>query len=273
MIYGELMTNTELSTHTTLTTLSKQTNGVTLLGLNAPPLNPLSTAMQQELLAVLESLETCQETRAVVIHGHGKAFSAGAEISELPDLADPDKCRARVELAHQVAHRLVALPHPTIAAIDGAAVGGGAELALACDFRVMSSAGKIGLPEVNLGLIPGAGGTQLLVRAVGYAAAAELIFSGDIIDSERALSLGLIQRAVDNGTALEEAERWAEQLAAKPHQAVLQAKRAMLAAGQIGGYDVELDAFVAVTGSPDGQEGIEAFLQKRQPVFQHQSSN
>jgi enoyl-CoA hydratase len=245
-------------------------DGVAVLVVDNPPMNALSFALQAELDEALAQLEQRDDVRVVVVAGaNEKVFSAGAEITELDALRDPAEAARIVERLHRIFGRLEHLPQPTIAAIDGAAVGGGTELALACTFRIAGSSVKLGLPEVRLGLIPGGGGTQRLPRLVGVAAALEIILGGRTLGADEAVSVGLIHRVVDSGAARAAALEYASVLAAQPRVALQAAKRAVLAQGTEHGFATELNAFVAAASSDDMAEGVDAFLGKRPPRFTH----
>jgi enoyl-CoA hydratase len=246
-------------------------DGVGVVEIANPPMNALSRAVAEGLTRVLDELEggARPDVRALVVVGEGRAFSAGAEIAELADLADPERADAQVRRMHALFARLEALGLPTIAALDGPAVGGGLELALACDLRVAVARARLGLPEVTLGLIAGAGGTQRLPAVIGPAAARELVLTGRLVGAVEARALGLVHRVVDDGTARDAAIAWAAELAALPARALAAAKVALAAAGTDGGYDVEREAFGTAARTADAAEGIAAFLEKRPATFTH----
>ncbi|MDP1794248.1 MAG: enoyl-CoA hydratase-related protein [Acidimicrobiales bacterium] len=247
-----------------------EADGTALLLIDNPPMNALSFALQAELDDMLGELERRNDVRAVVVAGaDDRVFSAGAEITELDRLRDPDEAARIVARLHRIFARLEHLPQPTVAAIEGAAVGGGTELALACTFRVAGATARLGLPEVRLGLIPGGGGTQRLARLVGLAAALDLILGGRTLGAEDARAAGLVHRVADAGGARAAALEMAASLAALPRVAVQAAKRAVLAQGTDDGYAAELVAFVAAASSADMPEGVDAFLAKRLPRFTH----
>lgn len=245
-------------------------DGVAVVVLDNPPMNALSFAAQTQLDEVLGELERSADVRAVVVTGAtARAFSAGAEISELPLLREPGQAERVVARLHAIFDRLERLPQPTIAAIDGAAVGGGAELALACTFRVAGEKARFGLPEVSLGVIPGGGGTQRLPGVVGRARALDLVLNARVIGADEAHALGLVHRLAPAGEARSAAASWAAELAARPRTAVQAAKRALLAAGRPDGFEVERSSFAEAAVSEDMREGVSAFLDKRTPVFRH----
>lgn len=245
---------------------------VTTIRLNNPPLNLVSKEVTEALGAALTRIERDDVVRAVVLVGTGaRAFSAGSDVKEFPSL------RGRVgegKLIEENAayNQLAALPFPTVAAIEGNALGGGLELALCCDLRVASQTARLGLPEVRLGVMPGSGGTQRLPRLIGLARAKELILLGDIIDADTALSFGLVNRVVPRGQAEAAAMELAETLASRGPVAVREAKSVLdatldgsLAAGQAG----ELEASERVFSSEDMLEGAAAFIGKRPAVFKN----
>lgn len=245
---------------------------VTTIRLNNPPLNLVSKEVTEALGAALTRIERDDVVRAVVLVGTGaRAFSAGSDVKEFPSL------RGRVgegKLIEENAayNQLAALPFPTVAAIEGNALGGGLELALCCDLRVASLTARLGLPEVRLGVMPGSGGTQRLPRLIGLARAKELILLGDIIDADTALSFGLVNRVVPQGQAEAAARELAETLASRGPVAVREAKSVLdatldgsLAAGQAG----ELEASERVFSSEDMLEGAAAFIEKRPAVFKN----
>jgi enoyl-CoA hydratase len=252
-----------------LVRLDDVTDGVATIVLDNPPMNALSFAAQEQLDEILRDVEQRDDVRAVVVTGAGRVFSAGAEIGELEDLRRPGESRRIVARLHAILDRLEHLPQPSIAAIDGAAVGGGTELALACTFRVAGQSAKLGLPEVGLGVVPGGGGPQRLPALVGAAVALELILTGRLVAADEARDIGLVHRVVEKRGARAAASAWARELAARPKVAVQAAKRAVLAAGTDDGYAAEVDAFAAVAASADMLEGVNAFLEKRPPAFSH----
>lgn len=183
--------------------------GIALVTLKRPEaLNALSQSLLEELAEIPELVQQDPEVRAVIFTGEGKAFAAGADLKEIAAIKDPFMGREYALFGQRVFAEIAALPVPTIAAINGYALGGGLELALACDLRVAAKTAKLGLPEVGLGLIPGFGGTQRLPRLIGRGRALDLIFTGRHVDAEEALFLGLVNRVAED--ALEEAKKLAQ---------------------------------------------------------------
>jgi enoyl-CoA hydratase len=205
-----------------------------------------------------------------VITGAGeKAFSAGADIAAMAAMSPADG-HAYSRLGHDVLARLESLPVPVIAALNGVALGGGLELALACDLIVAAEKARLGQPEINLGLIPGFGGSQRLVRRIGQTRARELIYLGQALGAEEALRLGLVNRVFPAERLAEEASRLAAELASKAPLALAQAKRATAVAADADletGCRYEVEAFGVTFASDDRVEGLTAFLAKRPPVW------
>ena len=244
---------------------------ITTIRLVNPPLNLISTEVTAAMQTALARVEADPEVRAVVLCGSGdRAFCAGSDVKEFPSL------RGRVGEGKLITEnamydRLAALPVPTIAAIEGNALGGGLELALCCDLRVASATALLGMPEVRLGVIPGSGGTQRLPRLIGLARAKELILLGEMIDADTALGFGLVNRVVPSGDAEKAARDLAGSLTQRGPVAVREAKRLMdstinspIAEGQAA----ELAASERVFASDDMLEGANAFFEKRHPEFE-----
>jgi enoyl-CoA hydratase/carnithine racemase len=244
-----------------LVTLEPRDEGVVVVRLNRPPLNPLSGALLARLAEVARSLATDSALHAVVLAGSEKAFAAGADIEELAGGAD---ARAVCERFRAAFDAVAAIPRPVIAAIRGFALGGGLELALACDLRVAATTARLGQPEIQLGIIPGAGGTQRLPRLVGPARAKELIWSGRHVRADEALAIGLVDRVVDAEAVEDDALEWASSFAAGPVVAMALAKRAIdagLDGSLAAGLDAEADAFVEVFVTDDAAVGLRSFLE------------
>ncbi len=245
--------------------------GVGIATFNRPKaLNALDTRTVRELGELLSSVEADASLRALVLTGGGeKAFVAGADIAEMSALS-PLEGRRFAEAGQRTFERLEALPIPTIAAVNGFALGGGCELAMACDLVYASERAKFGQPEVNLGIIPAFGGTQRLQRRVGTARALEMILTGDMADAATAKAWGLALDVLPPEKLLDHALAQARKIAAKGPAAVAAAKRILrataappLAAGQV----MEAEAFGLLFGTEDGREGLAAFVAKRPPQF------
>jgi enoyl-CoA hydratase/carnithine racemase len=245
---------------------------VALLELVNPPLNLVTKELLAELGEALAALEAADpgDVRAVVVTGRGeRAFSAGSHVGEFEHQRGPGG-RARLALEETTVARLAALPMPTIAAIEGNALGGGLEIALACDLRVASENAKLGLPEVRLAVTPGAGGTQRLPRVVGLAKAKELILTGAVIDAAQAERIGLVNRVVPAGEAVSTARGIGDEIALRGPLAVREAKRLLDASTDTTleeGLALELEASVRVFATDDVAEGASSFLEKRQPTY------
>jgi enoyl-CoA hydratase len=226
-------------------------------------LNALDVATLTELRDRLRELADDASARVVVLTGAGeKAFVAGADIKYMSSL-EPEQAKGWGALGHEAANLLETMPKPTIAAINGFALGGGCELALACDLRFASSRAKLGQPEINLGIVPGWGGTQRLARVCGIGVAKDLIYTGRTVDAEEALRIGLVNAIADPvlGHALEAAHA----LAAKSPVALALAKRLVNMAPDA--LDREAEEFGDLFASEDAKEGLAAFVEKRVPRF------
>jgi enoyl-CoA hydratase len=231
-------------------------------------LNALDVETLTELRDALQEVAANDDARAVVLTGAGeKAFVAGADIKYMSGL-DVEQAKAWGALGHEAGRLLETMPKPTIAAVNGFALGGGCELALACDLRYASSGAKLGQPEVNLGIIPGWGGTQRLARVCGLGIAKELIFTGRTVDADEALRIGLVNGVHD--PVLDKALEVAVLLASKSPVALRLMKA--LANRALGGdheanLEAEAEMFGELFSSDDAKEGMTAFVEKREPVF------
>jgi enoyl-CoA hydratase len=236
-----------------------------------PPLNLVTRELTEQLHATLTTLAAADGVRAVVVTGSGdRAFCAGSDIHEFEGLRGR-AAEGKLLLEKLVYRQLAELPMPTIAAIEGDALGGGLELALCCDLRVASSRARLGLPEVRLAVIPGSGGTQRLPRLVGPAWAKDLILTGRLLDADEALRIGLVNRVVPTGEARAAADAIAADIAARGPLAVREAKRLIDDAADRDldtGLAAELDASERIYGSDDMVEGARAFFAKREPRYQ-----
>jgi enoyl-CoA hydratase/carnithine racemase len=245
---------------------------VTHLELVNPPLNLVTRELLDDLEAALATLAAADpgDVRAVVVTGSGeRSFSAGSHVGEFEAQRGPAG-RARFELEERVMRQLAQLPMPTIAAIEGNALGGGLEIALCCDLRIASERAKLGMPEVRLAVTPGSGGTQRLPRIVGPARAKELILTGRVIDAEEAARIGLITEVVPAGQARVRADEVAGEIAARGPLAVREAKALIDAAWDLAidaGMTAEIDASERVFASEDLLEGVAAFFAKRDPEY------
>jgi enoyl-CoA hydratase len=243
--------------------------GIALVTLRRPEaLNALSQDLLRELAEVAEVIAQDPEARVAIFTGEGKAFAAGADLKEIAAIKDPFMAREYALLGQQVFSEIAALPIPTIAAINGYALGGGLELALACDLRVAATGARLGLPEVGLGLIPGFGGTQRLPRLIGRGRALDLIFTGRHVTAEEALSMGLVNRVGED--ALEEARKLAEKILKNAPIALALAKESVVRGEGLDlaeALEIEADLFGYAAATEDMKEGVRAFLEKRPPNF------
>jgi enoyl-CoA hydratase len=236
----------------------RREDGVELVTLQRPPMNALSAELLAELAGIAEGLAKDPDLKAVVVTGSDRVFAAGADIGQL--LGDsgllPNFRRAFDALA--------AVPRPVIAAISGYALGGGLELALACDLRVASETARLGVPEIDLGLFPAAGGTQRMARLIGPARTKELIWSGRHVRPDEALAIGLVDKVVPAGTALSAALEWAGRLARGAVVAMGLAKRAVdggLDGPLAAGLDLEAEMAAEVLRTEDAAIGVKSFLE------------
>lgn len=235
---------------------------VAIVQIDRPKVNALNVQVIDELHAACDELEGDRAVRAAVVYGGERTFSAGADLEEMAE-GSPDDVRKRVGRLQDVCNRIEALPFVTIAALTGYALGGGCEIAMACDFRIAVPSAKLGQPEIVVGLIPGAGGTQRLPRLVGAARAKWMIFTGEFVDATKAYGWGLVDEIAETdalGVALERAARYAE----GPTLSLAAAKRAINHAVRSDGYDLELDEFVTLFDTRDTRHGLESF-QKEGP--------
>ena len=232
-------------------------------------LNALNGDLLAELAWALDVAEADVRVGAVILAGAGRAFVAGADIGEIADVEDAFTGREHALAGQALMNAVAAMPLPTIAAIHGFALGGGLELALACDLRVAGPDAKLGLPEVGLGLIPGYGGTQRLPRLIGRGRALDLIFTARHVDAEEALALGLVNRVADDPRAA--ARELAEQILRNGPVALGLAKEAVdrgLDVSLDEGLEIEADLFGLTLTTDDKREGTSAFLEKRRPEFE-----
>jgi enoyl-CoA hydratase len=236
--------------------------------LNRPEqLNALSGGLMDELVGALQELDEDEAIRCIVLGGSERAFAAGADISELAEgTAVSMYLDRRIDRWDAIRN----LRTPLVAAVSGYCLGGGCELAMACDLIVASESARFGQPEINLGVLPGAGGTQRLTRAVGKAVAMDMILTGRMITAEEAHALGLVARVVVKEAWLDEAKRAAREIAAKGPVSVRLAKEAIdksFDAPLSVGLEFERRAFYLARASEDAEEGLKAFLEKRKPEF------
>jgi enoyl-CoA hydratase len=250
--------------------LTEVANRVAVLTINRPDKrNALNRAVRREFLGALDAVRTEDAVRAVIVTGAGdKAFIAGADIGEFEGRTPVDQFRVMREPS--VFEAVDAFPKPVIAAINGFCLGGGCELAMACDIRIAADGAKLGQPEVSLGILPGGGGTQRLPRLVGLGAAFRLLYTGDLIDAAEALRIGLVDQVVPAPDLMREARALAERIAAKSPVALRLIKEAVRASTRMPldeGLRHETTLFALAFASEDKAEGVAAFLGKRSPEF------
>jgi len=244
-------------------------DGIGTIRLDRPPMNAFNAALQEELREVATEAAHHDGVRAVVVYGGEKAFAAGADIKEMAKMSYVDMS-ARAPAISSAFDAVARIPKPVVAAITGYALGGGCELALACDWRVAAEDAKVGQPEILLGIIPGAAGTQRLPRLIGPARAKDLIFSGRHVEAGEALAIGLVDKVVPAGEVYSAAVELVRPYVAGPTHALRAAKLAI-----DGGLDLDLASgrawetqlFAALFATQDAREGMSAFVEKRKPDF------
>lgn len=248
--------------------LDAPTSGVQLIRLNRPQArNALTSALLEELATALEVIAADDSIGAVVITGGDKVFAAGADLKEMAAL---DAVGVLNDSRPAIWRRIYQFPKPLIAAVNGFALGGGCELAMHADIIIAGETAQFGQPEINLGIIPGAGGTQRLIRAVGKSLAMKLVLSGEFIDAAEAKQAGLVAEVTVPEVTIERALKLAKTIAKKPPLAVKQAKEVLLKAFETdleAGLLYERKAFTVLAATEDRNEGINAFLEKRKPHY------
>lgn len=243
---------------------------IAYLAIQSPPANALSNELLNDLEEKLNEVEENDSIKAVIIRGEGRFFSAGADINGFTQLQNGAEAEQMAKDGQALFERIEKFPVPVIAAIHGAALGGGLELAMACHIRIVTETAKLGLPELNLGLIPGFAGTQRLPQLVGNAKAYEMILTGEPITGVEAVNIGLANQVVKDDELLAAAENLAKKIAAKSKPSIQKimelvpyAKYASFSAGVVA----EAEAFGDVFETEDAKEGVQAFLEKRKPNF------
>lgn len=239
-------------------------DGVGTLRLDRPPMNALDVATQDRLKGLAEEITRREDVRAVVIHGGEKVFAAGADIKEM-QVMDHAAMIARSRALQDSFTAVARIPKPVVAAVTGYALGGGCELALCADFRIAGENAKLGQPEILLGLIPGAGGTQRLSRLIGPSKAKDLIFTGRQVKADEALALGLVDRVVPAAEVYEQAHAWAARLAKGPAIALRAAKEAIdtgLETDIETGLAVERNWFAGLFATEDRERGMRSFVEE-----------
>lgn len=233
-------------------------------------MNALNTQVLDELHAVFTEIAADDNVQAVIVTGEGKAFVAGADIAQMKELTAVEG-RAMMTKGHNVMNLMESIEKPIIAAVNGFALGGGCELAMACDFRIASEKAKFGQPEVNLGIIPGFGGTQRLPRLVGKGMGKYLIMTADMIDAQEAARIGLVEKVVAPEELMDTCKAIAQKIMAKAPLAIAAAKTVINTGYNLDmktASTLEIEAFTGPFGSEDKMEGMSAFLEKRDAKFQ-----
>ena len=252
------------------TLLTELDNGILTITINRPDkLNALNATVLDELDAVMQKVYEDKNIKAAIITGQGsKAFVAGADISEFLQVSD-NQGASLARKGQQLFFKIENSPKPVVAAVNGFALGGGCELAMACHFRLASEHAKFGQPEVNLGLIPGYGGTQRLTMIVGKGKAMELIMTGNIIDASEAKNIGLVNYVTSPGSLLDKTKEILQVIMSRSPLAVSKVIAAVNAFYRfdINGYDEEIKLFGEAFASADKKEGTSAFIEKRKPLF------
>jgi len=248
-------------------------NGIATAKISAPPMNALSSAMRAELAERLQAFERDDAVRAIVLRGEGpKAFCAGFDVNEITaSLGSAERTLAQFQTDAVLFDRLAHYAKPTLAVVEGVALGGGLELAVCCDFIIAGERARFGLPEIKLGAIPAAGGTLRVTRQIGPVRARQLILLGDPIDAATALAWGLIARVVPQEHLAQESAAFAQRLAAAPARAMQYAKRAIAAAQDADeqtALSVARDHAARLSTSADLAEGVRSFLERRSPQFE-----
>ena len=250
--------------------LEKQANKVAIVYLDNPPLNILTLDMTQHLINLFTEIEEDDEIRTVIITGAGeKAFCAGADINEFVAVRDK-VIEKKLSKENEALLKIDTLSKPVIAAMDGVTLGGGCEIALACDIRIIAQNVKIGLPEIKLGVFPGSGGLYRLPKIVGLSNALEMMYTGDALTAQEAYRIGLVNHVAEPREALIFAKEMAEKIAKQPKQSLAAIKKGVRKSLEITQeeaiqYNLELSDQVFKT--PDCEEGINAFFEKRAPLF------
>jgi enoyl-CoA hydratase len=252
------------------TIISKLSNSILYITLNRPEkLNALNKTVLSELESVILDCYSNDDVHGIIITGSGnKAFVAGADISEFADLSQEEGISLAKKGQH-IFQLIEDLPKPVIAAVNGFALGGGCELAMCCHIRMASTNAKFGQPEVNLGIIPGYGGTQRLTQLVGKGKSLELILSGNLIDAHEALRIGLVNHVFEPDLLITESEKLMQTILSKSPQAIAKAIHAINVFSQkhIDGFNKEVELFGECFGTEEMKEGVSAFIEKRKADF------
>jgi len=244
-------------------------DGVATIRIDRPPMNAIDLQVMEELHAAAREAGDREDVGAVVLWGGDRVFAAGADVKMLAGMSQDD-VRTMIASMQEAYDAVEAIPKVVVAAVNGFALGGGCELALCADFRFAAEDARLGQPEILLGVIPGAGGTQRLPRLVGPSRAKDLVYTGRQVDAEEALRIGLVDEVLSAGDVYAGALEAASSYAKSPRQALAAAKAAVdggLRVGLAEGLLLERDLFAGLFGSPDQEEGMRAFFEKRRPTF------
>lgn len=245
---------------------------VGIVSINNPPVNALSKAVFKEILDSVQELKQSPEIKAIIIMGEGAIFAAGADIKEIQNVNSQQEGEAISLESHKVINEISNSDIPVIAAINGPCLGGGNELAMACHIRIATDKARFGQPEINIGIVPGMGGTQRLPRYVGTSKAIELLLSGDLISSQEAKSLGLVNLVVPESELKKQALGLAKKFTSKSKvamAAILKAVREGVEKPLDEGLKIEAKQFGLIMTTEDKKEGIQAFVEKRAPSFKN----
>ncbi|RCW45189.1 enoyl-CoA hydratase [Halopolyspora algeriensis] len=238
--------------------------GIGTIRLDRPPMNALNRRIEQELHEVAVEAAERSDVRAVIVYGGEKVFAAGADIKEMAEMSYGDMAAKERSGLSAAMNAVAAIPKPTVAALTGYALGGGFELALTCDRRIAADNARVGQPEILLGVIPGAGGTQRLARLIGPSKAKDIIYTGRFVKAEEALSLGMVDELVAADDVYAAARRWAEQFVGGAAQALAAAKSAIddgLDVDLDSGLKIETNLFAAMFATEDQTIGMRSFLE------------
>lgn len=237
--------------------------GIATIRLNRPPVNALNKQMQEEIRASANDVTQAADVRAVIVYGGQKAFAGGADIKEMADMTYADMA-ARAHRLSSAFTSVAEIPKPTVAAVTGYALGGGLELAMCCDRRIIGDNVRLGQPEISLGIIPGAGGTQRLARLVGPAKAKDLVYTGRYVSADEALAIGLADEIVAPDDVYPAARTWAGQFTSGPSVALAAAKAAIdggLDGDLASGLKLESTLFAALFATQDQRVGMKSFIE------------
>lgn len=245
---------------------------VATVTISNPPANVLTTPLMAELEKTFDELSGNDDVKVIVVTGSGTLFVAGADIKEIASIASSVQGEALAKGGQAVFEKIERMKKPVIAAITGFCLGGGMELAMSCHMRIAGDRARMGQPEINLGIIPGFGGTQRLTRLVGKPKALELILTGDMVNAQEAKALGLVNKVVPEGEVLKQALGLAKKIASKGKKTVQTVLRTIQEGTQLlpasGGFAMEAALFGEICETADMKEGLSAFMEKRQPKFQ-----